>query len=58
MEDLTPELLATLQRAFQTKFRQNQKLKNIQKLVDLGDATYQQANEYAIEAGDIIGGAF
>ena len=58
MEDLTPELLATLQRAFQTKFRQNQKLKTIQKLVDLGDATYQQANEYAIEVGEILASVF
>lgn len=58
MEDLTPELLATLQTEFQKKFRQSDKLRTIQNAIDLGNATYLQANEYAIEVGEILASVF
>src|SRR5699024_2875616 len=58
MEDITPELLATLQREFQMKFQQSPKLNNIRRVIDIGDATYQQANEFAIEVGEILASVF
>ena len=50
--------MATLQREFQMKFQQSPKLNNIQRVIDIGDATYQQANEFAIEVGEILASVF
>lgn len=50
--------MATLQREFQMKFQQSPKLNSIRRVIDIGDATYQQANEFAIEVGEILASVF
>lgn len=51
--DIVPELLENIQRDFNTAISRNGKLKSIQAMIENGTATYQQANEYAIEVGEI-----
>lgn len=56
--DIVPELLDNIQRDFNKGIKSNKKLLAIRKLIDEGKATYQQANEYAIEVGTILASAF
>lgn len=58
MQDITPELLQTLRRAFRTKFGQNDKIREVRRLIDTGQANYHHANEYAIEVGEILSETF
>lgn len=52
--DIAPELLENIQRDFNTAIRSNNKLQTIQVMIDNGTATYVQANEYAVEVGEVL----
>lgn len=52
--DIVPELLELIERDFNIAISGSDKLKRIRKLIDDGKATYKQANEYAIEVGEIL----
>lgn len=56
--DIVPELLELIQRDFNTNLSKNKKLKQIRTLIDNGTASYQQANEYAIEVGETLAKSF
>lgn len=56
--DIVPELLETIQRDFNSKVKKNRKLKSIQKAIESGNATYTQANLYAVEVGSILADVF
>ena len=56
--DIVPELLELIQRDFSKEFAKSSKLKRIRKLIDEGTATYEQANQYAIEVGEILSRAY
>src|SRR5690625_2676290 len=56
--DIVPELLEKIQRDFNKLFKQNKKLQQIQEMIDNGTATYKQANEYAIEVGEMLASVF
>src|SRR5699024_204261 len=56
--DIVPELLDNIQRDFNSKISKSRKLKIIRKAIDNGTATYVQANEYAIEVGEILASSF
>lgn len=56
--DIVPELLEVIERDFNTKLNKSRKLKNIRKMIDDGSASYRQANEYAVEVGEILAGTF
>lgn len=56
--DIVPELLENIQRDFNTAISRNEKLKAIKAMIENGTATYQQANEYAIEVGEILARTF
>lgn len=58
VEDIVPELLENIQRDFNSKIKKNAKLKSLIKMIDNGTATYQQANEYAIEVGEVLASTF
>lgn len=58
MNDIVPELLDKIQKDFQEQVKKSAKLKNLRKLIDNKQATYEQANEYAIEVGDILAQSF
>lgn len=52
--DVVPELLENIERNFNSKLNKNKKLKKIREMIEGGEATYRQANEYAIEVGEIL----
>lgn len=56
--DIVPELLENIQRDFNTAIGRSAKLKNIQAMIENGTATYLQANEYAVEVGEILARTF
>src|SRR5690625_1315930 len=56
--DIVPELLENIQRDFNTAIRSNKKLQRIQEMIANGTATYRQANEYAVEVGEILARTF
>ena len=53
-DDIVPELLDKIQKDFNTELNKNKKVSRIRKLIDSGAATYADANEYAIEVGEIL----
>src|SRR5699024_6143419 len=56
--DIVPELLEAIERDFNTAISKSEKLKNIRLMIENGTATYQQANDYAIEVGEILADVF
>lgn len=56
--DIVPELLENIERDFNTAIRRNEKLRRIESMIENETATYQQANEYAIEVGEILARTF
>lgn len=56
--DIVSELLENIERDFTAAISKNKKLNNIRKMIDNGTATYQQANEYAIEVGETLSRTF
>ncbi|MFP3490521.1 hypothetical protein R0K20_23250, partial [Staphylococcus sp. SIMBA_130] len=47
-----------IQRDFNTAISRNEKLQNIQTMIENGPATHQQANEYAVEVGEALARTF
>lgn len=58
MDDITPSLLKIIQTDFQTMFDKSSVISNLYAKVRDGTATYMEANEFAIETGDILAKAF
>lgn len=56
--DIVPELLERIQKDFNTELNKSNKLIGIRLLIDSGDATYADANEYAVEVGEILARVF
>lgn len=56
--DIVPELLNRIQKDFNTEFNKSSKLERIRKMIEEGTATYEEANEYAIEIGEILARVF
>lgn len=56
--DIVPELLENIERDFNTAIGRNNKLRSIREMIDNGTATYRQANEYAVEVGEILSRTF
>ena len=54
MDDIAPHILELLENEFQELYEKNDKIKNILKLINEGNATYEEANEYAIELGEML----
>lgn len=58
MEDITPDLLEKIQNNFQSKFEKSGIISKLYERVRDGTATYAEANEFAIETGNILAQAF
>ena len=56
--DIVPELLENIERDFNRAMSNNAKLRNIESMIEAGTATYIQANEYAVEVGEILARTF
>lgn len=58
MDDITPELLKKIQEQFRQNSKGNSKLTSLIKKLDDGKATYLDANDFAIEIGNILSKSF
>lgn len=58
MEDITPDLLKKIQEDFDKQFDNSKVIAGLYTKVRDGTATYLEANEFAIEVGDILAGAY
>lgn len=58
MKDIAPELLEAIESEFADSVLQSKTIQRLQKLIDTGTATYAEANDYAIEVGEILATAF
>lgn len=56
--DIVPELLEQIQRDFNRELNKSKKVERIRKLIEEGSATYADANEYAVEIGEILARVF
>lgn len=56
--DIVPELLENIKKDFNKNIRQSSKLKNILELINKGNASYSDVNEYAIEIGELLAKTF
>lgn len=58
MEDIAPKLLESIQSDFQKNFDKSAEISSLYKKVRDGTATYSEANDFAIEVGEILSKAF
>ena len=58
MSDIVPELLASIQEDFGKGLGKNKKISDLVKKVEEGTTTYLEADEYALEVGEILAKAF
>lgn len=58
MEDITPGLFETIQSKFKEKFDESGRISELYKRVRDGTATYQTAQDIAIEVGNILANVF
>jgi len=56
--DIVPELLENIKKDFNKNMRQSSRLKAISELIKNGNASYSDANEYAIEIGELLAKSF
>lgn len=58
MEDIAPKLLKKIQDDFKNKFDNSKIIRELYRKVEQGNATYKEANEFAIEVGELLSGSF
>lgn len=58
MNDIAPALLEKIRGDFQSKFDQSEKISRMYAKVRDGTATYVEANEFAVETGEILADAY
>lgn len=58
MKDITPELLEKLQKEFSNNLKSNKKISKLYELVKMDKASYKEANQFAIEIGEILADVF
>ena len=58
MSDIVPTLLSNIESEFNRSISKNLKIKELKMLLETNQATYVQANEYAIEIGESLAKAF
>lgn len=54
MDDIAPYLLEEIQKEFDSLYRKNKKIQQLLEIINSGKGTYEEANEYAIEVGEIL----
>lgn len=56
--DIVPGLLETIQKDFKDAYDSSKRIQQVQGLIESGKATYREANDYAIEVGQILSSSF
>lgn len=57
-QDIVPELLEKLQKEFQKAYESNRKLGTLMQQIQNGSASYAEANDFAIETGELLAEVF
>ena len=58
MEDVSPKLLKMVRDSFQASFDSDSKIKSIYEKIKAGTATYLEANDFAVKAGEHLAKAY
>lgn len=58
MEEITKNLLENVENEFKTSFKNSEKIANVYEKIKKGVADYNEANEFATEAGELLAKAF
>lgn len=58
MEDVSPKLLKMVRDSFQASFDSDSKIKSIYEKIEAGTATYLEANDFAVKAGEHLAKAY
>lgn len=58
MEDITPKLLEAIQTDFQSQFNKSKTIQSLYAKIRDGTATYDEANDFAIETGRLLSASF
>ena len=58
MEDIAPSLLKRIQEDYQENFDKSKLISQLYEKVRDGTATYKEANDFALEAGEILANAY
>lgn len=58
MNDIAPELLNKLQKAFEEAYKSNKELNDLYDLIENGLATYQEANSFSQKLGELLAKIF
>lgn len=58
MEDIAPGLLKQIKQDFQSQFDKSKIISSLYEKIRDGTATYAEANDFALEVGDILAGAY
>lgn len=58
MQDIVPDLLDAIRRDYKQRLNSSATVKQIQSMIEAGTATYAEANEYAIEVGNLLAEVF
>lgn len=58
MEDVSPKLLKMVRDSFQASFDRDSKIKSIYEKIEAGTATYLEANDFAVRAGEHLAKAY
>lgn len=58
MEDITPKLLEAIQNDFQSQFDKSKTIQSLYAKIRDGTATYDEANDFAIETGRLLSASF
>lgn len=54
MDDIAPYLLEEIQKEFDSLYRKNKKIQKLLDIINSRRGTYEEANEYAIELGEML----
>lgn len=54
MDDIAPHLLKIIQEEFERLYQNNDNVRRLLDVINAGEATYEEANEYAIELGEML----
>lgn len=57
-KDIAPELLEKIEHSFQRNIKNNRKIQELKRKLGRGEATYAEADQYAVEIGEALANAF
>lgn len=58
MKDIAPDILEAVRARFLYRMRTDKKIEHLQQKINSGKGTYEDVNEFAIRAGEILSGSY